>query len=73
MSNTFDAPMKYIVDVGLDAKSANNEMNLMLIANAIKEYTSFNFLNKEEVYTLIQSMRKGSPNTWIDRFPSSQW
>ena len=59
-SNFNDPPMAYIIDKWLDATSASNDINLMLIANDIKTYSTFKTLDADDIYTLERITSKGT-------------
>ena len=48
----FNIEMTYIVDVWLGVNSSTNNIRLILAANDIKMYDSFESLDKEEIYSL---------------------
>ena len=60
MSNFNDPPLAYIIDKWLDATSASNDINLMLIANDIKTYSTFKTLDADDIYTLERITSKGT-------------
>ena len=59
VSNITDPPLVYIVYKWLDAASASNDINLMLVANDIKTYSSFTTLDTYDVYKLERITSKG--------------
>ena len=59
MSNFNDPPLVYIIDKWLDATSASNDINLMLVANDIKTYSAFKTLDTDDIYSLERTTSKG--------------
>ena len=59
MSNFNNPLLVYIIDKWLDASSASNDINLMLVANDVKTYSSFETVDTEDVYTLERVTSKG--------------
>ena len=58
MSTVFDTSLAHIIDIWLEAISANNDTSLMLFfvtANDIKTYNSFILLNKEDIQLFERS------------------
>ena len=60
MSTISNPSLAHIINKWLDVSSPSNDINLKLVANDIKTYSTFRTLDTEDVYTFERVTTKGT-------------